>query len=235
MICVPITAESTGVAIEMMERAAPLADLVELRIDRMRNPEIGKLLAARRIPVIVTNRRREEGGGFSGTEEERVALLAEAARLGADYVDIETETAPVLKEELLRVCALGETKRIASWHDFSGTPPPALLHQKLADCMADGPDIVKIVTHAQDTADGLRILELIPYARQRGQAIITFCMGEQGTLSRIIAPLLGSAISYCPLEPEQASAPGQLTAGRMREILGVLRDIAPSPEALNKK
>jgi 3-dehydroquinate dehydratase type I len=235
VICIPIVVEETDAAIAMMERAAPLADLVELRIDRMRNPEIGKLLAARRIPVIVTNRRGEEGGGFSGTEEERVAILAEATRLGADYIDIETETAPALKEELLRVCALGETKRISSWHDFSGTPPTAFLQKKLTDCMADGPDIVKIVTHANDATDALRVLELIPYARQKGQEVIAFCMGEKGILSRIIAPLLGSAISYCPLETDQASAPGQLTAGRMREILSTLRELLPADEPLIMK
>ena len=228
MICIPITAERTGEAIEMMERAMPLADLVEFRIDRMRNPEMERLLGAGRTPVIVTNRRRDEGGGFSGTEEERVAFLVEAARLGADYVDIETETAPVLKEELRQVCARSKTKRIASWHDFSGTPPAAFLKMKLAACMADGPDIVKIVTHAADATDGLRILELIPYARQRGQAVIAFCMGETGRISRIMAPLLGSAISYAPLEPEEASAPGQLTARRMREILSALQDFVPA-------
>jgi 3-dehydroquinate dehydratase type I len=230
MICIPIIAEGTGPAIEMMERATPLADLFEFRIDRMRDLDLEKLLAARRIPAIVTNRCREEGGGFSGTEEERVALLLTAARLGADYVDIETETAPALKEELRRVCLRNGTKRISSWHDFSGTPPGTLLQKKLAALMADGPDIVKIVTLAGDAADGFRILELVPHARQEGQAIIAFCMGETGRISRIIAPLLGSAISYAPLELEGASAPGQLTAARMRVILHALRDQFPAAE-----
>lgn len=227
MICVPIVAKETGEAIGMMERAMPLAGLVELRIDRMRNPDLKRLLGVRRIPAIVTNRRREEGGGFSGTEEDRVALLMEAARLGADYVDIEAGTAPALKEELRQVCACAKTKRIVSWHDFSGTPPAAFLKTKLAACMADAPDIVKMVAHADDAADSLRVLELIPLARQRGQAVIAFCMGEKGRTSRIMAPMLGSAIHYAPLELELASATGQLTARRMREILGALGDLLP--------
>ena len=230
MICIPIVAEGTAPAVELMERAAPLADLFEFRIDRMRDLDLERLLAARRIPVIVTNRRREEGGGFPGTEEERVALLLAAARLRADYVDIETETDPALKEELRRVCLQSGTKRISSWHDFSGTPPEALLKRKLAALIADDADIVKIATHAGDAADGLRILELIPCARQKGQAVIAFCMGETGRISRIIAPLLGSAISYAPLELEGASAPGQLTADRMRVILHALRDQFPAAE-----
>jgi 3-dehydroquinate dehydratase type I len=230
MICIPIVAEGTAPAVEMMERATPLADLLEFRIDRIRDLNLESLLAARRIPVIVTNRRREEGGGFPGTEEERVALLLAAARLGADYVDIETETAPALKEELRRECLRSGTKRISSWHDFSGTPSKALLKRKLAALMADGPDIVKIATLAGDTADGFRVLELIPHARQKGQAIIAFCMGEVGRISRIIAPMLGSAISYAPLELEGASAPGQLTAARMRGILDALQDQFPAAE-----
>lgn len=235
MICVPVIAEETDAAVAMMERAVPLADLVELRIDRMPEVDLKKLLVSRHIPVIVTNRRKDEGGGFSGMEEERVELLAEAARLGADYVDIETQTPSELKEKLRRVCGEYKTKRISSWHDFSGTPPPALLLKRLTDCMMDSPDIVKIVTHANNTADLLRVLELISYARQRGQAVIAFCMGEKGSLSRIIAPLLGSEISYCPLEPEQASAPGQLTAARMREVFGVLREFAPDGDMLMMK
>ena len=114
MICIPIAAATTDAAIEKMERAAPLADLIELRIDRIPGVDLERLLAARRTPVIVTNRRREEGGGFTGTEEERVEILEEAVRLGADYVDIETATAPALKSRLRETIVrnLHETDRL---------------------------------------------------------------------------------------------------------------------------
>jgi 3-dehydroquinate dehydratase type I len=228
MICIPITASRTEAAIVQMERAASLADLIELRIDRMPNVDLERLFAARSTPLIATNRRREEGGGFTGTEEGRVTLLVQAARLGADFIDIETETTPALKEKVRQVCALSGTKRIASWHDFTGTPPADFLQRKLLACIADGPEIVKIVTHADDEADCLRLLELIPTAQGRAQAAIAFCMGERGRISRIMAPLLGSMISYAPLEGEEESAPGQLTAGRMREIFQVLGELLPA-------
>jgi 3-dehydroquinate dehydratase type I len=218
VICIPIAAATTDAAIERMERAAPLADLVELRIDRIPGVDLKRLMAARRAPVIVTNRSRQEGGEFAGTEEERVALLTEAVRLDADYVDIEASTDHALKAKLRSALASGTTRLIVSWHDFSGTPPVEFLKAKLAVCMADGPAIVKIVTHAGTSADCLRLLELIPEALRRGQAIAAFCMGEKGKISRIMAPLLGSAISYASLEPEEASAPGQLTIHELREI-----------------
>ncbi len=224
MICIPIAAATTDAAILRMERAAPLADLVELRIDRIPGADLERLLTARRTPVIVTNRRREEGGGFTGTEEERVERLKEAVRLGADYVDIETATDPALKAGLRGTLVGRPAQLIVSWHHFLGTPPLVFLKAKLEECMADGPAIVKIVTHADDTADCLRVLELIPYARQRGQAIIAFCMGRRGKISRITAPLLGSVIAYASLEPEEESAPGQLTIHQMREISRLMEE-----------
>ncbi|MHB8907679.1 MAG: type I 3-dehydroquinate dehydratase [Syntrophales bacterium] len=218
MICIPIAAAGTAEAIEKMDRAAPLANLVELRIDRMQELDLERLIAARRIPVIVTNRSSQEGGGYAGTEGERVALLVEAVRLGADYVDIEESTDSTLKARLSSALASGTTRLIASWHDFSGTPPAEFLEAKLAQCMADRPAIVKIVTHASTAADCLRLLGLIPEAHRRGQPIAAFCMGKRGKISRIMAPLLGSVISYASLEPEEASAPGQLTIDEMQTI-----------------
>ncbi len=218
MICVPISAAGTAEAIEKMGRARPLADLVELRIDRIPDADLTRLIAARRTPVIVTNRSRQEGGGFTGTEEERVALLISAVRLGADYVDIEAVTDPALKAPLIACLAGSATRLIVSWHDFSGTPPGDFLEAKLAECMADRPAIVKIVTHARTAADCLRLLVLIPEALRRGQPIAAFCMGKRGKISRIMAPLLGSVISYASLELEEASAPGQLTIQEMETI-----------------
>jgi 3-dehydroquinate dehydratase type I len=228
VICIPIAAATTDAAIDRMERAAFLADLVELRIDRIPGADLKRLLTARRTPVIVTNRRREEGGEFVGTEKERVERLKEAVRLGADYVDIETTTDPALKTGLRGSLVGRPAQLIISWHDFSGTPPSEFLKAKLEECMADGPAIVKIVTHADDTVDCLRVLELIPYARQRGQAVIAFCMGRLGKISRIMAPLLGSVISYASLEPGEASAPGQLTIHQMREIVRLMDEGSPS-------
>lgn len=218
MICIPIAAARTAEAIEKMERAQPLADLVELRIDRMQELDLERLIAARRVPVIVTNRSREEGGGYAGTEWERVALLVEAVRLGADYVDIEESTDPALKAQVSSALSGGTTRLIVSWHDFSGTPPAEFLAARLAACMADKPAIVKIVTHASTAADCLRLLSLIPEALRQGQPIAAFCMGRRGKISRIMAPLLGSVISYASLDPEEASAPGQFTIEEMQTI-----------------
>ena len=78
--------------------------------------------------------------------------------------------------------------------------------------------MAKIVTFARSWEDNLKVLALIPYARKKRQAIVTFCMGEKGKMSRIFSPLMGAAWTYASLSRKQASAPGQLTIQEMRQI-----------------
>ena len=84
-------------------------------------------------------------------------------------------------------------------------------------------DVVKIVPFARSWEDNLSILSLIPYAKERNQKIVAFCMGEKGKISRIFSPFLGAAWTYASLNRSRASASGQLTVGEMREIWEKMR------------
>src|SRR3979490_3540246 len=64
------------------------ADLVDLRLDSVSDPDVAGALAGRRRPVIVTCRPTWEGGRFAGSEEERKKLLAEALLLTAATGDL---------------------------------------------------------------------------------------------------------------------------------------------------
>src|SRR5262249_57677401 len=68
---------------------AERADLVELRLDTVSDPDVAGALAGRQRPVIVTCRAAWEGGSFKGSEDERRRLLEQALDQGAEYVDIE--------------------------------------------------------------------------------------------------------------------------------------------------
>jgi 3-dehydroquinate dehydratase type I len=221
MICASLVAGTMETTLGKMAAGFRRADLLELRIDRIADLDLPMLLKAKKGPVLVTNRRREEGGGFCGTEEERLFLLREAVRLGADYVDLEAATDDRLARRLLAVVAEQgrRTRVIVSFHDFRGTPVERILRQTWRVCREKGGDIVKIVTHARRPEDNLRVLSLIPYSRRRGQDIIAFCMGEQGRISRIMAPLLGSFLAFAALEKGEEAAPGQWTVGEMKQLL----------------
>ncbi len=196
------------------------ADLIEIRADFLPKPDLEPLLRTAEKPVIVTNRRRRDGGRFAGPEDIRLGILREAVDLGAAFVDIEAGCG---KPSLRAFMGGGKkTRIILSCHDFRGTPSAGALRELCRRLMGHGPDVVKIVTSARSWEDNFRVLALIPFARERNQEIVAFCMGERGKMSRVFAPLMGAAWTYASIDRKKASAPGQLTIGELRRIWEVL-------------
>jgi shikimate dehydrogenase/3-dehydroquinate dehydratase type I len=227
MICIPITGNTHIDALRQIEMSLPRADILELRMDLIRDGDLRALIekcrvGRRPIKVLVTYRRKGSSAIWEMSEErQRLALLKEAVRLDAEYVDMEVDTPEVLRNELLALVRdLGsKTRVIVSHHDFHGTPSLASLKDIVHECIQTGIGIVKIVTYAKSPADNLTVLSLIPYVRKKKKEVIAFCMGEQGRLSRIAAPLLGACLSYVSLTRGAESAPGQLTVDEMEQIM----------------
>ena len=231
MICIPIIAMTNEEALLKMESSFPQADIVELRIDYIRNINLNELVSTKRagayrnMPLLITNRKTDEGGRFEGSERERVALLKEAVELGVEYVDIELSTEEALIEELLQKIHNNDNqaKLIISHHDFNRTSSEKELKDRFNECLKAGADIVKMVTYANSMEDNLRVLDLISYAKRKNEEIIAFCMGDLGRISRVMAPLFGSYLSFASLEKGDESAPGQITINDMKQIFRILR------------
>ena len=220
-ICIPIVETTMGDALIAIKEANRLADLIELRVDYLRNVKLVLLLQNRKKPFIVTNRKKEEGGQYKGEERKRLGLLQEAIDLGADYIDVELTTERSLFRDLLR--NKRGTQVILSFHDFRRTLSLKEL-QRLFDQMIQlGANVIKIVPFARSWEDNLSILSLIPFAREERQKIVAFCMGEKGKPSRIFSPLLGAAWTYASLNQSRISAPGQLTARELTNIWKKMR------------
>src|SRR5262245_7585594 len=151
------------------------AELVELRLDWLSHlPDLGRLLADRPTPVIVTCRRARDKGLWRWTEEQRLMVLRSAIVAGAEYVDLEEDIAASIPR-------YGATKRIISFHDFDQTPANlAEIHARL---QKHDPDVVKIVTMANSPQDNVRMLQLVSGAQI---PTVGFCMGEFGIPSRLL-------------------------------------------------
>ncbi len=63
-IAIPITAESMDEALRDIDKAVEVADIIELRIDYIYNPNLERLLRHSQTPKIVTNRTKYEGVDF---------------------------------------------------------------------------------------------------------------------------------------------------------------------------
>jgi 3-dehydroquinate dehydratase type I len=110
---------------------------------------------------------------------------------------------------------------LISYHDFAGTPPSDELKRIIERQLAAGADICKLVTSADSIDDNLRLLRL--YGEFAGKKLVAFGMGEAGTLSRTLAPLLGAEFTYAALETEKKSASGQMTVAQLAEVYRLLK------------
>ena len=212
MICVSLGrsrhARMIGEHQQLVEQGA---ELVELRLDYIgRAVNLGRLLDNRPGPVVVTARRRgQDGGRWTKSEQERLMLLRSAIVAGAEYVDIEADVAA-------QIPRYGTTKRIISYHDFSGTPENLEdLHAAMAE---EDADIVKIATMANSFGDNVRMLELMRNARV---PTIGICMGEIGTVTRILANRFGAPFTYATFSADKKLAPGQLNWKEMTRMYDV--------------
>ncbi|MFH0810639.1 MAG: type I 3-dehydroquinate dehydratase [Pseudomonadota bacterium] len=223
MICIPIFESSTAAAVAAMKRAAERADIIELRLDALDSPDVAALLRERpSIPLIATARRTDEGGGRNPLPEpERLEMLARAAELGADYIDVELATETALRSRLIE--RKGGAAVIISWHDFEATPGRDALKDTLRRCFDAGADVCKLVTMARRSADCATMLEVVAEAARSGRRVIGFCMGEAGRFSRLATLFMGGLVTYAYLPPGPVVAPGMLSLDELKQYLGALR------------
>jgi 3-dehydroquinate dehydratase type I len=219
-ICIPVVATDNDGAQQSLAQIQKLGFLAELRLDYLVRPDLARLLRSEHGPLIVTNRLPAEGGRWNGDEKDRQLLLEQAVTLGADYVDVEFNADPAWRQDIL--AGRGATKIILSWHDVKGDSSPYRLADTMVAMAELGADIIKMVVWAHHPGDCLALLALIPGALERGQDIIAFNMGPAGKYSRVVAPLLGSYLTFAVLEAGQESAPGQLTVQELLSIWEML-------------
>jgi 3-dehydroquinate dehydratase/shikimate dehydrogenase len=184
------------------------ADLVELRLDAVNDPDVSGALADRRLPVIVTCRAKWEGGGFQGSEEERRRILEDALNGGAEHVDLEFKAA--FAREL--IASTGGKRIVISSHDFDGVPEDLI--ERVRHMRAMGAAIVKIAVMARSLSDNLRLLQI-----ERSGNTVLIGMGASGVATRVLAAHFHSQWSYAG----EGHAPGQIDASRMLDEFGFRR------------
>lgn len=188
--------------------------VLEARLDLLgyTRSETRRLLeeaTTRSIKVIATLRDAAEGGRWTGPPREKLSILLYAAEHGAWLVDVEYSS-PILDEALSSL-----PRRVLASIHLDHTPWPEVLYSYVGDMLRRGARIAKIVTTARRLEDNWRVLGV--NTRWPLQAA-AFAMGPAGRLSRILAPLMGGALTYATIG--EATAPGQLS---LRELLEAWR------------
>jgi len=206
LICETVTGTTTD-ALRAARDRAQRADMVELRLDGVTDLDVAAALQGRTRPVVVTCRAAWEGGAFSGSETERMAVLNQAAQLGAEFVDVEWRA----NRSALR---LGErTRLVLSHHDHAGLPGD-LADRARAMRAEAGTGVIKIAVTTATFADCRRLRDAVG----AGGDQVVIGMGHAGTLTRVCPWIYGSQWTYCG-----TAAPGQLTYTELTELYQVRR------------
>ena len=193
-------------------------DYIELRLDLIDdvNTHIAKELLGQikhltDKKIILTNRTKLEGGFFEGSEGERIQILVDNADL-ADIVDVELFT----EKDLIQRVIDAADKTIISYHNFSQTMDFDSL-QKIIDEASGMGDIAKIAVKPNSIEDTYVILRLL----LENDNLIAISMDNLGTYTRIVAPIMGSPVTYASVGNK--SAPGQLDIHQTIEMIKQLK------------
>ncbi len=161
-----------------IDQIKPLADLIELRLDRYEIAEKPD------FPCIFTFRKTDS--------EEKIEKYLE---LEPEYCDIDADRSGEFIERLSK--RFPKTKLIGSTHNFKETPEDldALL-QKMKNPHFF---VYKIAVTAQSSADMLRLMQ---FARNSRTPLCAISMGEFGKPSRVLGPIIGNVFDYAGLEED---------------------------------
>src|SRR6185436_15525931 len=215
LLCETVTGQS--MADLRAARDAAVADMVELRLDGVADLDVAGALHGRRKPVVVTCRPEWEGGRFTGAEEQRHRILADALSLGAEFVDVEWAALHASHQPGFGDIVRSDPARVVvSSHDFTGVP--ADVESRARDMRSHGTAVIKVAVMPHALRD---TLPLINIARDGGAVVVG--MGDAGVPTRLLEAKYGSRWSYAG----NGIAPGQIPAERMLSQFR-FRTIGPS-------
>jgi shikimate dehydrogenase/3-dehydroquinate dehydratase type I len=186
--------------------------MVELRLDGLAPDEldVAGALADRTLPVVVTCRASWEGGQFTGSEEARQQVLADAARLGAEFVDVEMEAEQRTPGMMLRLAGIGrgQTRIVVSQHTFTPGIDRRLadrvrVMRATADALGRG-SVTKVAVMADRPRDCAALIRAV-YPDGLVPNTVAIAMGPAGLVSRMVPARFNTAWTFAG-----AAAPGQI-------------------------
>ncbi len=213
MIIVSITGPTMNDAIAQMKSSRRYAEMFELRLDMIADPNISTLLSSAKKPCIATCRPEWEGGNFKGSEAQRIEILEAASLIGVEYVDIELNAGDVVQEFVRRK---KETRVIISLHIIEG----ALfsIGKAYKALTSVGADVVKLAYEAEDAGENILAFEFLEKAKQQRLKAVAIAMGEAGEASRILYKKFGGWATYAAAEKGSTAAPGQIRGSMLKKL-----------------
>src|SRR5580698_7501085 len=218
-VCVAIIGSSAS---EMLEKASAVVKetpFLEFRLDYLEKPLLALpklkhfLTDNNAVTAIATCRRTVNGGKFPGKVPEEIEVLSKAAASGFHIVDIELESATVMKKGELQKLRETGVALIISHHDFEATKDLDGIYNRIAPF---APDFIKIVPTAKTLSDNVTLMRFIERMEDHAN-VIGVCMGDAGIISRVLSLRAGSAFTFAAATVGEETGPGQIAARTLIE------------------
>ncbi|KAL2567006.1 hypothetical protein AAZX31_19G225400 [Glycine max] len=180
MVCAPITTQQSvsveQIANDMYQAKAEDADIVEVRLDCITNFHPPKW----------------EGGLYEGDENMQLEALQLAVELGADFIEVQ-----------LKRNHNSHGKIIVSCYVDGIIPPQEELLQLVELMQGTEADIIKLVTHAADITEIIKIFSFYSYflmfscsGNNLQVPLIAYSVGERGLISQLLSQKFGGFFVY---------------------------------------
>jgi len=190
-LVVTVYEETCAAAVEAIRGIALPHDMIEVRAEKFPSIDCAALRESTDKPMILTVR-----GGMTPVD---------ALDAGIDLIDVEWPNAPAVPE-----------RTVYSHHDYEGMRD---VEEILAAMWKAGCAHTKLAATPHSFGENDRLLALL--GRGEGRPTSVIGMGERGLYTRILAPFLGSELTF--VAGGAIAAPAQLTLERAHEIYGVER------------
>lgn len=244
-IIVPLVGDDRETVLEQAQRACDTpARVVEWRLDHFRpdhtDPAAHRAAVLETLPalrgalgpdraLLATMRTAAEGGQREISDQDLLRLLEDLMtprRAGVqalvDLVDIETSRAPQTVEQVVEVADRSGVMVIGSFHDVETTPSEQEMVAILRSQRRAGADVPKLAVTPQSPRDVLALLSAsLTVAADNAGPHIAISMGPPGAVTRVAGEAFASAATFATAG--SASAPGQLAAADVAEVIELLR------------
>ena len=207
--------------IKAIEKAGKtVADAIELRFDYISDLDVDDVRKMVQIAldtdlkIIATCRDEAEDGKNNYDAEFRLTVLQEAVKAGVHFIDCEFANYTAdFRKPIDKILKGKKTRLILSSHDFKG--PFDNLSRKYDVMQSVCNDaIIKIAYKANHINDCFECFDVLH--KRKGDAII-LAMGEAGVITRLLAPKIGSFLSF-GTTGETKTAPGQISIKEMKKL-----------------
>lgn len=199
------------------------ADALEFRMDLADDPLAALESYDGSLPILATNRADWEGGEATDDDERLGALERATAFEAVRAIDLELASLRSGDaQEVLETARERDVTVVASAHDFEATPDEIEMLETLTDAY-ELADVGKLAVTAESRADTLALLAITHRLTEDGKTVATMAMGDAGSHTRAVAPVYGSKIGYAPVDPAEATAPGQYDLETLSALVGSLQ------------